>query len=160
MQLRAHPFLSRVGPDILDPELTAEDIAERLGEPQFRGRALGSLYLDQQFLAGNGNYLRSEILWSAGLDPACKASSLSQDERALLARETLRIARRSYRTRGVTVTPTLAAELKASGKTYGEYRFFVFGRDGLSCHRCAEAIERRTMGSRNLFVCPACQEDT
>ena len=160
VQLRAHPFLSRVGPDILDPELTAEDIAERLGEPQFRGRALGSLYLDQQFLAGNGNYLRSEILWSAGLDPVCKASSLSQDERALLARETLRIARRSYRTRGVTVTPTLAAELKASGKTYGEYRFFVFGRDGLSCHRCAEAIERRTMGSRNLFVCPACQEDT
>ncbi|MBT8107030.1 MAG: endonuclease VIII [Gammaproteobacteria bacterium] len=155
--LATHPFLSRVGPDILDRSLTANDVAARLCQPRFHRRALGSLYLDQRFLAGNGNYLRSEILWAASLDPVRKPASLAPCELQTLARETLRIARRSYRTRGVTVTRALADVLKASGQTYSEYRFHVFGRDGLPCHRCGTAIERRTMGSRNLFFCPSCQ---
>ena len=156
--LATHPFLSRVGPDILDRSLTADDVAARLCEPRFHRRALGSLYLDQGFLAGNGNYLRSEILWAAGLDPARKPVSLGPRELKTLARQTLKIARRSYRTRGVTVTRSIAESLKADGQTYSEYRFYVFGRDGLPCHRCGAAIERRTMSSRNLFTCPTCQK--
>ena len=152
-----HPFLNRVGPDILDAALTKEKIAERLRELAFRGRALGSLYLDQAFLAGNGNYLRSEILWSAGLDPSRRPASLTSAELNRLARDTLSIARRSYRTRGVTVTPKLASSLKAKGSSYEEYRFAVFGREGLPCHRCGTRIEKRSMSSRNLFVCPSCQ---
>jgi endonuclease-8 len=157
-QLLQHPFLKRVGPDILDPGLTSEQIIERLQKPRFHNRALGGLYLDQAFLAGNGNYLRSEILWVAGVDPAAKPAALDRSRLEKLAAETLRISRRSYRTRGVTVAPGLAKSLKESGRTYGQYRFYVFGRDGLPCHRCGTLIERRTMGSRNLFVCPTCQE--
>jgi endonuclease VIII len=157
-QLTKHPFLSRVGPDILDPELTPEDVAERLSNTGFCHRALGSLYLDQAFLAGNGNYLRSEILWVAGLDPAAKPADLDRAALQRLAVETLRISRRSYRTRGVTVAPGLAKSLKDSGMGYERYRFYAFGREGLPCHRCGAPIERRTMGSRNLFVCPTCQE--
>ncbi len=156
-QLANHPFLRRLGPDILDPALTAEHIARRLAEPAFRDRALGSLYLDQRFLAGNGNYLRSEILWAAGVDPGQKPADLSGVSLHALAKETLRIARRSYRTRGVTVSPSLASRLKADGFGYGEYRFYVFGREGLPCHRCDSPIQRRSMGSRNLFTCAICQ---
>ena len=156
-QLSAHAFLQRLGPDILDPELTEEQIVRRLGSPEYRNRALGSLYLDQGFLAGNGNYLRSEILWAAGIDPVRKPAQLSAVALESLARETLAISRRSYRTRGVTVLPGLAKDLKASGLTYQKYRFYVFGREGLPCHRCGASIERRLMGSRNIFVCPTCQ---
>lgn len=156
-QLSRHPFLLRIGPDILDRQLTPTTIADRLQSPRFAGRALGSLYLDQSFLAGNGNYLRSEILWSAAVNPADKAASLDPVARRKLAAETLRIARRSYRTRGVTVTPGMAKALKAEGLDYGQYRFFVFGREGLPCYRCSTAIERRIMGSRNVFLCPKCQ---
>ena len=156
-QLLSHPFLSRVGPDILDRTLTASDIVERLSDSAFRKRSLGSLYLDQQFLAGNGNYLRSEILWAARLDPKQKPAGLTASELEILAAETLRMARRSYRTRGVTVAPELARRLKAEGLGYQAYRFYVFGREGLPCHRCGTPIERRTMGSRNLFVCSTCQ---
>jgi endonuclease-8 len=156
-ELSQHPFLSRVGPDILDRTLTKGQVAARLRDPRFCRRALGSLYLDQRFLAGNGNYLRSEILWAARLDPARKPAALTQTELNSLAAETLRIARRSYRTRGVTVSPKLARSLQANGLSYAQYRFYVFGRDGLACHRCGTLIERRSMGSRNLFVCPSCQ---
>jgi len=156
-QLLTHPFLSRVGPDILDRSLTASHIVERLCDPVFRNRSLGSLYLDQRFLAGNGNYLRSEILWAARLDPKLKPAGLAAPALHTLAAETLRIARRSYRTRGVTVLPELARRLKADGLTYQAYRFYVFGREALPCHRCGTPIERHTMGSRNLFMCPTCQ---
>lgn len=156
-QLLTHPFLSRVGPDILDRTLTKLDIVERLCDPAFCNRSLGSLYLDQRFLAGNGNYLRSEILWAAGLDPKRKPAGLAASELETLAEETRRMARRSYRTRGVMVTPVLARKLKDDGLTYQAYRFYVFGREGLPCHRCGSPIERHTMGSRNLFMCPTCQ---
>jgi len=156
-QLLTHPFLSRVGPDILDRTLTKRHIVERICDPAFHNRSLGSLYLDQKFLAGNGNYLRSEILWAARLNPKRKPAELAAAELETLADETLKIARRSYRTRGVTVRPTLAKRLKSDGFSYGEYRFYVFGREGLPCHRCESPIERQTMGSRNLFTCPTCQ---
>ena len=156
-QLLEHPFLSRVGPDILDPSLTNAAIIQRLGEPRFRNRALGSLYLDQGFLAGNGNYLRSEILWAAGVEPSCKAAGLSDGQLDSLARETLRIPQRSYRTRGVTVEPALARRLKEEGLPYQAYRFYVFGREGLPCYRCGMQINRRAAGGRNLFTCPTCQ---
>ncbi len=156
-QLEHHTFLGRLGPDLLDTDLTAAVIADRLRDPAFRNRALGSLYLDQGFLAGNGNYLRSEILWIAGLDPTLKPAALSDAQIDRLAMETLKTVRRSYRTRGVTVAPALAKTLKESGLTYQRYRFYVFGREGLDCHRCGATIERNTMGSRNIFVCPGCQ---
>ena len=156
-QLSVHPFLCRVGPDILDRTLTKDTIVQRLGQSRFRNRALGSLYLDQGFLAGNGNYLRSEILWAAGVEPSSRATDLSDSQRVMLARETLRIPKRSYRTRGVTVEPALAKRLKADGLNYEAYRFYVFGREGLPCYRCATLIERRAAGGRNLFVCPTCQ---
>jgi endonuclease-8 len=155
--LSKHPFLNRVGPDILDPALTCDAVVDRLSSGTFGNRALGSLYLDQAFLAGIGNYLRSEILWAAGVSPAAKPAKLDHSMLKDIARRTLQISRRSYRTRGVTVPPADAKARKALGMTYGEYRFQVFDREGLACYACGTAIERRTMGSRNIFVCNVCQ---
>jgi len=155
--LARHPFLKRVGPDILDPNLTADAILERLTSTSFRNRALGALYLDQAFLAGIGNYLRSEILWAAGVDPGLRPSQLEIAVLRAIATETLAISRRSYRTRGVTAPPKQAKERKALGMSYEQYRFQIFGREGMDCYACGAPIQRKTMGSRNLFVCPNCQ---
>ncbi len=158
-QLLEHPFLQRVGPDILDRQLTQTKIIERLNAPAFRHRALGGLYLDQSFLAGNGNYLRSEILFAAGIEPKRKPSQLTEQEQQALARETLRVAWRSYQTGGLTVTPALVAELKSQGVPRRDHRFYIFDRESKPCRVCGATIERRLMSSRNLFVCPRCQPD-
>lgn len=152
-----HPFLKRAGPDILDGSLDAEQVTERLTSADFRNRALGNLYLDQGFLAGNGNYLRSEILWSARLNPFSRPNALDKTTLKRLARETLAIARRSYRTRGVTVPEKVARGRRAQGMTFEQYRFQVYGRDGLPCYRCETTIERRASASRGVFICPECQ---
>lgn len=156
-QLSRHPFLSRLGPDVLDSSLEPGVIVGRLQDDAFRNRSLGLLYLDQGFLAGIGNYLRSEILWAARVNPAARPGELDARQRQRLARATLRISRRSYSTRGFTTPSTLARTLAAEGWTRGERRFQVFGREGQSCHECGSTIVCTTMGSRNLFVCPTCQ---
>ncbi|MGB5164387.1 MAG: hypothetical protein WBN09_02095 [Woeseiaceae bacterium] len=43
------------------------------------------------------------------------------------------------------------------GMTCQQYRFQVFGREGLACYECDQTIERLTMRRRNILVCPQCQ---
>jgi endonuclease-8 len=68
-ELGLHPFLARIGPDLLSARAGLARRRRALAEPRFAGRSLAALYLDQHFLAGSGNYLRSEILFCAGLHP-------------------------------------------------------------------------------------------
>lgn len=156
-QLAKHPFLTRIGPDILDAELTRERIIDRLNSATFRNRALGSLYLDQTFLAGIGNYLRSEILWAARVDPALRPAQLERGTLQKVADETLTISRRSYRTHGLTVPDDVAADRKRRGMSFETLRFQVYGREGSPCYACGTEINRRNHGRRGVFICPTCQ---
>ncbi|MDX1736136.1 MAG: endonuclease VIII [Halioglobus sp.] len=157
-RLEEHPFLSRIGPDIMDPRLTWRDVAARLADPAFSKRQLSALYLDQAFLAGNGNYLRSEILYVAGLRPDARPVELSRGERGRLARATLAISRRSYETGGITTAPALARRLEKQGLSRAKRRFYVFGRAGRPCHSCGGRVLRSTAQSRRLYVCAHCQD--
>jgi len=152
-----HPYLSRLGPDVLDLLLTWRDVSQRLNRPRFRNRSLGSLYLDQGFLAGIGNYLRSEILFAAGLHPAYKPREFALKTRNRLARQTLLIARRAYETGGITNAPARVAAMREAGVNRRHYRFAVFARAGKPCLNCGAAIERIEVGSRRLYLCPTCQ---
>jgi len=156
-ELGMHPFLARIGPDLLSGGLHWRDVAGRLTDPRFARRSLAALYLDQQFLAGSGNYLRSEILFCAGLHPLRRPVDLGRGERGRLARETLAVTQRSYATGGITLTPRLAAQLARSVKGFERRRFFVFARDGRPCYRCDSKILRDSIGSRRIYWCPRCQ---
>lgn len=156
-ELGLHPFLARIGPDILSPDLHWRDVAERLASSFFRRRRLEALYLDQRFLAGIGNYLRAEILFVAGLNPLRNAGSLGRGERGALARATLDVSRRSYQSAGITLPPRLASHLASRDVSREQRRFYVFGRGGRACYRCAGEIVRADTGGRRLYWCPGCQ---
>lgn len=156
-ELATHPFLSKLGPEVLDPGVSWQDVAARLREPRFRRRRLTALLLDQGCLSGLGNYLRSEILFVARIAPDRRPCDLDVDELEDLARAVLTISRRSLRHAGVTNDLDHVRELKAEGWPRWRYRHFVFGRDGEPCHQCAAPILRLEAGSRRLYVCPSCQ---
>ena len=156
-KIEEHPFLQRIGPDILNPNLTWREVAERLQSKTFAGRALNSVYLDQAFLAGLGNYLRSEILFVAGIHPARKARELSKGEIGKLARATLDISQRSYASQGVTLPDRQYKALKKKGVSYGKARFFVFSRANQPCRVCKTKIQRSTANSRRIYTCASCQ---
>ena len=147
-QLTTHPFLQRVGPDVLDLRLTAAEVKTRLLSSRFRNRQFSGLLLDQAFLAGLGNYLRVEILWQVGLTGQHKASQLSDERLDALAQALLDIPRLSYNTRGQV----------DDNKHHGAlFRFKVFHRDGEACERCGGIIEKTTLSSRPFYWWPGCQ---
>jgi endonuclease-8 len=124
----------------------------------FSGRSLGSLYLDQKFLAGIGNYLRSEILFDARLSPFVRPKSLGLDAIRSLSAATLNISRRSYKTKGITNRPKLVEDLKVAGWTRSKYRHAVFGREGAKCHMCDSKIAKDAIAARRIYYCGNCQE--
>lgn len=153
--LHRHPFLSKLGPDVLDPALTTADVEARLQDQRFAGKSLVPLLLDQAFLAGMGNYLRSEVLFAAGIAPARKPRELDGDERHRLATALLDVPRRSYRTRGIRPARGMKADYLTD--TPRGFRFLVFDREGEPCHGCGQEIVREELGGRRLYWCPRCQ---
>lgn len=155
--LAAHPFLSKLGPDILDDALSDEAFIERFHFPRFFKRSLASLLLDQGFIAGTGNYLRSEILFDQKLNPKCRLGDLCQEQRSALALAVRKITQRSYETHGICVSKPYQKQLQAEKNDYEYYRFAVFGHDDRACLRCATPIEKTNIASRRLYFCPNCQ---
>ncbi|OAT23166.1 endonuclease VIII [Buttiauxella gaviniae ATCC 51604] len=147
-QLLKHPFLLRVGPDVLDMTLTAEQVKARLLSARFRRRQFSSLLLDQAFLAGLGNYLRVEILWAVGILAHHNAQSLTPEQLDKLSHALLDIPRFSYSTRGTV------DENKHHGAIFS---FKVFHRAGEKCERCGAIIEKTMLSSRPFYWCPGCQ---
>ena len=154
-RIESHPFLQRIGPDVLDPALDPAQVAARLASPSFRRRRLESLLLDQAFLAGMGNYLRAEVLFEARLDPVRRAGELDPDETERLAQALLHVPRRSYRTRGIAPARGMRRDHTHEGET--GFSFAVFDRAGEPCPACGGAIERREAAGRRLYLCPSCQ---
>ncbi len=157
-ELDAHPFLSKLGPNLLDDSVTVGQIVERFKERRFFRRRLTTLLLDQQFLAGLGNYLRSEVLFVARVHPSLRPVDCSPYQIKQLAKAALNLTRQSYHTKGVTNDLRLVDQLRQAGYTRDEYRFRVFNRDEEPCYVCDTPIIKDMLGGRRLYFCPSCQK--
>jgi endonuclease VIII len=154
-----HPYLAKLGPDVLAPATTARAIAARIADPRFARSSLAALLVDQRFIAGLGNYLRSEILHVARLPCTLRPGDLDDGQRAALARAIHGLPRQSYRTRGITNDLASARAARDAAVPFEDYRFHVYGRAGLPCRTCGAPVARQDAAGRGLFACPACQRD-
>jgi endonuclease-8 len=152
-----HAGLARLGPDLLSDGLGAEAIAARLEARAFAGRALGALLLDQGFIAGVGNYLRSEMLFEAGVSPWDRPRDLDAAARVRLGIAVRAVGERALRTGGTTLPPALLRERRALGARGAARRHQVFGLAGLPCPRCGGRVQRADAAGRRVYWCPGCQ---
>jgi endonuclease-8 len=155
--LRRHPYLCKLGPDLLDPETTVARVRAQAQDPRFHRRSLAALLLDQGFYAGVGNYLRSEILYVARLSHGATLGAIGAAARIRLADTAFELTHQAYRCRGVTNDLERVAHLKAEGCTYARYRHHVFAREGLGCWVCGTRVQRVDVSGRAIFFCPGCQ---
>lgn len=159
-ELTRHPYLTRLGPDVLDPALTEAEVLARYRDPRFYPKRLTTLLLDQSFLAGIGNYMRSEILFVARLYPLRKACDLDEAELARLAHATLTVSRRAFEARGMTASSEIIEEGKRQKRPPWEYRHWVFKRENKPCYVCKTPIQRHETEGRRYFMCPSCQPES
>ncbi len=151
----SHPYIAKLGPDVLDDTVTARQIAARLS--QFPRRVVADALLDQHVIAGLGNYLRADILFVARVNPLRKIADLSLSELLRIANACKALTRRSVQRHGVVRPWAQYQAARKAGATFEAARFHVFGRDGAPCWHCATPIFRSTQGGRGLFYCPQCQ---
>jgi endonuclease VIII len=156
-RLGEHRYLARLGVELLGPGPRLSAVRSVLERPRFQRRSLAPLLLDQGFLAGIGNYLRSEILFVAGLSAERRLGTLSVEERDRLAAAAVTLTRRSYRNHGITNDLERAARLRRRGVPFAHYRHHVFGRAGEPCWDCGTPVTRKSGAGRNLFACSWCQ---
>jgi formamidopyrimidine-DNA glycosylase len=129
------PDESRWGPDasIIDRTALERALAKSTAP-------LKAVLMDQSRIAGLGNLLVDEVLWRAGFDPAREAKSLTEDDRAALAR-TIRHTVRVLGRRGGSHTGELQASRARGGR----------------CPRDGAELLRRTVGGRTTYSCPVHQ---
>lgn len=155
--LARHPYLARLGPELLDPAVDVDAVLARLGESRFSHRCLMGLLQDQSVLAGMGNYLCCEVLHRSGLHPKQRIVDLSARQRRKLASHCLGLTRQSYRTGGITNRLTRARNLRGQGVSFEESRFLVYRRAGQPCYTCGTPIVKDRFCGRMGYLCPACQ---
>jgi len=156
-ELQHHPFLQKLGPDVLSSEITTDQVVERLHHPKYHRRQLGGVLTDQSFVAGLGNYLRCEILFVTGLLPKTTARQCRPEKLMQLAEVILKLSQQSYATGGITNNLKQAQQLMNEGARFEDARFYVFRRAGKPCYRCGTPIEKSVANGQGLYFCPNCQ---
>lgn len=170
-------YLRALGPDTLPyadaPPFDAPEFLRRLNLPEHAERGIGAALLDQEILAGIGNYLRAEILFECRLDPFRRVCRLTPEDLASLCRVIPTMALRAYETGGATL-PEAARERARSdaalvyrpeGSDYGK-RHYVFRRTNLPCLECHTPVRQLRQVTRQMededktriiYFCPQCQ---
>lgn len=117
-------------------------------------RTIKDVLMDQHVIAGIGNIYASELLFRAGVRPACPAVTLSRQRAERIVKATKTVLREAIRHRGSSISDYLDGEGRP-----GEFqqRFRVYDREGKPCLVCAKPIRRETRGGRSAFFCPHCQ---
>ncbi len=156
-RLDQHPYLSKLGIELLDEDTRAEDVIARFEDQRFHRRNLMGLLQDQSFISGMGNYLCCEALHVSGVHPAKRLCDLDRRQRARLAKNCLRLTRQTCKTAGITNLITRADKLRKAGVAFEDYRFHVYRREGLPCYKCGTPIEKGKYGGRMGYICPECQ---
>ena len=105
---------------------------------------MGSLLLDQHFVAGIGNYLRSEILHVSRLSPFDRPKDLPANKKRTLSKDILRITGQAFLTAGVTNDLSRMSILKEQGLSRSKYRFAMQGRDCLATN----VVKNRPIGNK------------
>jgi formamidopyrimidine-DNA glycosylase len=139
-------WVSRLGPDPLDPSFTEAELTRILKE---NGRAqIKGVLRNQSVIAGIGNAYSDEILHLAKMSPFKPSTMDAADVSHLYAamQETLRAA--VARADGLA-----ASELKAEKKS----NLQVHGRTGLPCPVCGDTVRQVIYSDSTFQYCPTCQ---
>ena len=152
-----HPYLKKIGPDVLDDSTTIDYIIKILESKNVCNRSLSNVLLDQSVISGLGNYLRSEILFFASLMHTQKVSELSRAKLNKLAKSIKEVSVRAYVQKGKTIDLNYFEKEFGNKENFKRVRHMVFSREGLPCFICGNSILKQVVSARRIFLCPCCQ---
>lgn len=140
------PAIAKLGPDPLDPGFDPSTFARIVGG---RKKQIKALLQDQTVFAGIGNAYSDEILHAAGISPIVHGASLSGDELARLAEQTVVVLANATRARSGVLPGDLRDTKRAA--------LHVHRKAGQTCPVCGDVIAEFTFSGASAQYCPTCQ---
>ena len=144
--LRRHPYLQRLGQDLLAGQVDAAETLRRFRTQD--QRPIGEAIMNQSIVSGIGNVYKSEVLFITHVDPFAPVALVTDDELLKIVEVAQHWMKRNLdgharRTR-----------LAVAGK-----RQWVYGRSGERCFVCGTVIQMRRQGDlgRSTYWCAMCQ---
>lgn len=144
-------LLSHLGPEPLSDEFTLAGFREGM---RGRKRAIKSLVMEQEFLAGVGNIYADEALFRAGIHPATRVDLLTDDDTELLHQAIRAALEAGIEHEGASIHWYRKPD---GGKGGSQDHFYVYGRTNLPCRACGTAINKIRVAQRGTHFCPQCQ---
>jgi len=151
----------KLGPDILSKSFTVEGGVERLRayaqeNPESN---VADVLLNQRVLAGLGNVYKSEVAFSARVNPfrAMRTITLREMEAMVdFAQRYMQANVVDGKRYGIV---SYAGNRRTTHAMNREERLWVYRRQGRECRRCGASVQMRKQGTqaRSTYWCPECQ---
>ena len=139
-----------LGPDALDPSLTAEEFVQRVKR---RRSPVKAVLLDQSVLAGVGNIYADEALHRAGIRPSRRADRISNSRLVVL--------HDAVRTSLLQALRYIVDHPDERGRPYivdaYDDRMRLVRKKNANCPDCLTPLETQKLGGRTSYFCPRCQ---
>jgi len=146
-----HPLLSKLGPEPLGNEFTADYLFEATRK---RKTAIKIFIMNSSIVVGVGNIYASESLFMAGIRPGRAAGRITRDDAARLVQSIRTVLERSIKQGGTTLRDFVNSD---GAPGYFKQQLLAYGRAGEPCRSCNTLIKQKIMGQRSTFYCPTCQ---
>ena len=147
-QLRRHPCLARLGPDLLAEHVDDEEVLRRFRT--HKRTPIGEAVMNQRIVSGIGNVYKSEVLFLTRINPWKTVAALSDAQILDIAHTA-----RQWLAKNRTGSP------RRTRSSLDGQRLWVYGRCGKPCLVCGGLVRLRRQGDlgRTTYWCPQCQTD-
>lgn len=146
-ELKRHPWINRLGPDLLANAPDIERIRQRFRT--HNQTPIGEAIMNQSIMCGVGNVYKSEALFVCRIDPFAKVTTLDDDQLRELSQTSRKLMLRN-----------LAGYPRRTRSSLNNERVWVYGRSGKPCLNCGDRIQMTRQGDlgRSTYFCPTCQQ--
>lgn len=116
--------LSLIGPDLLVDDIDPTVWLAKARNVRIKKKQICDYLMEQKYFSGIGNYLKSEILYAAGIKPDRSMSDIKDEEFLNILTEAQRIIRESYQANGLTIR----SYIDPTGNP-GKYQQLIYNKD-------------------------------
>lgn len=143
--------LNKLGLEPWDKDLTIDYLKKKLNKK----KAIKTLLLDQEIIAGIGNIYADEILFLSHINPETSGSNLTNKNLEDIINNTRTILSKAIELGGTTIH-TYASVDGITGRFQQE--LLVHGKKDEKCPVCGNTIEKIVVNTRGTYYCPNCQK--
>ena len=146
-----HPLLMNLGPEPLTPEFNAQQFFERTRKCRAN---IKQTLMNSHVVVGMGNIYANEALFLAGINPKIAAGRIGIERYERLVQAVKQILQQAIQAGGSSLRDFVNSD---GHPGYFQQQYWVYGRAGEGCKKCAGEIKQIKQGQRSSFYCPGCQ---